>query len=310
MGRRSKLPALLDDGIDGGRRGLRLHLLHALLPRRAARRRARPLITPFESFSVLTLPADNGHLVGDAVRRRGRPAAEGASRHEAAFDRRRAARARCTRTGSRASRSPACWRWAACIDRRRRIDPARVDRASRCWATRGRARTPRSAAACRSRLLARRAAARARRRPRRRSPRPRSASSAPWYDATVAGDRARLAEMDRGARRAAPTRVPADPASRLRAALPLAAGRRRRRVPRAHRDRQRAHAAARTSSRGPGSPRRCSPRRGRAATAAGRGRGARSCWSSSAPQVLEQQPGDLARRRRAAASGVAPSMRS
>lgn len=45
----------------------------------------------------------------------------------------------------------------------------------------------------------------------------------PWYDATVAGDRARVAAMD-AARKGGPYVIPADPASRLRAALPLAMG--------------------------------------------------------------------------------------
>ena len=45
----------------------------------------------------------------------------------------------------------------------------------------------------------------------------------PWYDATVAGDRARMAAMD-AARTGGPYVIPADPASRLRAALPLAMG--------------------------------------------------------------------------------------
>jgi 2-polyprenyl-6-methoxyphenol hydroxylase-like FAD-dependent oxidoreductase len=46
---------------------------------------------------------------------------------------------------------------------------------------------------------------------------------APWYEATVAVDRARLAELV-AARDGGPFVVPADPASRLRAALPLAMG--------------------------------------------------------------------------------------
>lgn len=45
----------------------------------------------------------------------------------------------------------------------------------------------------------------------------------PWYDATVAGDRARIAALD-AARTGGPYLIPADPASRLRAALPLAMG--------------------------------------------------------------------------------------
>ena len=43
----------------------------------------------------------------------------------------------------------------------------------------------------------------------------------PWYDATVAGDRARMAAIH-AARTGGPYVIPADPASRLRAALPLA----------------------------------------------------------------------------------------
>jgi 2-polyprenyl-6-methoxyphenol hydroxylase-like FAD-dependent oxidoreductase len=46
---------------------------------------------------------------------------------------------------------------------------------------------------------------------------------APWYEATVAADRARMEQL-RAARDGGPYVVPADPASRLRAALPLAMG--------------------------------------------------------------------------------------
>jgi hypothetical protein len=46
---------------------------------------------------------------------------------------------------------------------------------------------------------------------------------APWYEATVAVDRARLAELD-AARTGGPFIVPTDPASRLRAALRVAMG--------------------------------------------------------------------------------------
>ena len=59
-----------DPGPRGGR-GLRLPLLHALLPRR--RRPApgprAPAHSHLGSFSLLTLPADSGHLVGDGLRR-------------------------------------------------------------------------------------------------------------------------------------------------------------------------------------------------------------------------------------------------
>ena len=60
-----------------GGRGLRLHLLHALLPlaptaqRPGVPRRRRSRRSP--SFSVLTLPADNEHVVGHALHRRRRP---------------------------------------------------------------------------------------------------------------------------------------------------------------------------------------------------------------------------------------------
>ena len=46
---------------------------------------------------------------------------------------------------------------------------------------------------------------------------------APWYEATVSADRARMDQL-RAARDGGPYVVPADPASRLRAALPLAMG--------------------------------------------------------------------------------------
>jgi flavin-dependent dehydrogenase len=46
---------------------------------------------------------------------------------------------------------------------------------------------------------------------------------APWYHATVAADRARLAELE-GARDGGPYAIPADPVSRFRMALPLASG--------------------------------------------------------------------------------------
>jgi 2-polyprenyl-6-methoxyphenol hydroxylase-like FAD-dependent oxidoreductase len=46
---------------------------------------------------------------------------------------------------------------------------------------------------------------------------------APWYEATVSADRARMEQL-RAARDGGPYVVPADPASRLRAALPLAMG--------------------------------------------------------------------------------------
>jgi hypothetical protein len=46
---------------------------------------------------------------------------------------------------------------------------------------------------------------------------------APWYEATVAADRERMAQLD-AARAGGPYVVPADGASRLRAALPLAMG--------------------------------------------------------------------------------------
>ncbi len=45
----------------------------------------------------------------------------------------------------------------------------------------------------------------------------------PWYDSTVAGDRARAAALE-AARTGGPYVIPADPASRLRAAMPLAMG--------------------------------------------------------------------------------------
>jgi len=46
---------------------------------------------------------------------------------------------------------------------------------------------------------------------------------APWYESTVSADRARMEQL-RAARDGGPYVVPADPASRLRAALPLAMG--------------------------------------------------------------------------------------
>jgi hypothetical protein len=46
---------------------------------------------------------------------------------------------------------------------------------------------------------------------------------APWYESTVAADRTRIAQLQ-AARTGGPYTVPADPASRLRAALPLAMG--------------------------------------------------------------------------------------
>ena len=45
----------------------------------------------------------------------------------------------------------------------------------------------------------------------------------PWYEATVSADRARMAQLE-AARDGGPYVVPADPASRMRAALPLAMG--------------------------------------------------------------------------------------
>ena len=45
----------------------------------------------------------------------------------------------------------------------------------------------------------------------------------PWYESTVAADRTRIAQLE-AARTGGPYTVPADPASRLRAALPLAMG--------------------------------------------------------------------------------------
>ena len=88
-----------------GGRGLRLPLLHALLPRRRrpAAGDARAGAQPYRV--VLAPHASRGQrqLVGDALRRLGRPAAEEAARPGRAGPR-SCAPARCTPTGSTASR--------------------------------------------------------------------------------------------------------------------------------------------------------------------------------------------------------------
>ena len=78
MGRRSKLPALARRGRRArrarGGRGLRLRLLHAVLPSATLPELRAPLNMPIGSISILTLPGDRGHLVGDDLRLDGRPA--------------------------------------------------------------------------------------------------------------------------------------------------------------------------------------------------------------------------------------------
>ena len=190
-----------------GGRGQRLHLLHALLPpadgacRSRARRRSRRSARSPSS----RCPADAGTWSVTLYIVRGRPAAEAAA-PRATAGRRSCAPARCTRTGSTASRSPASLR-----DGRRRSTATGASSATarpsppacRRRPTPGRARTRRSGAASRSGSRTRRCCATS---CASTSRTPRASRDAwdeatereltPWYRATVAIDRARLAEID------------------------------------------------------------------------------------------------------------------
>ena len=163
-----------------------------------------PLLAPMGTFSILTLPSDNGtwavtarHLQrgpacssGCATPTRGRPSSRPA---------------RCTRTGWRASRSASSRRWAVCSTATavRCATGGRCSPASRCWATPGRARTPRSVAGYRSGCCTRSACARWSSShledPLEFAQAWDAATEAkltPWYRETVEEDRDRLREID------------------------------------------------------------------------------------------------------------------
>jgi 2-polyprenyl-6-methoxyphenol hydroxylase-like FAD-dependent oxidoreductase len=218
MGRRSKLPQLLGDGVeeDAEDSGFIYYTRYfrgdVPAPRSA-------LNTPFESFSVLTLPGDNGTWSVTLYATAGdRPLK--AFRHEAAFA---AVVGACPLHRHWLEGEPITGVLAmgGVQDRRRRVDPSRVTGLALvgdAWACtnpsvgRGMSFALSHAALLRRHVGDPEAFAEATER-----------ELGPWYDSTVAGDRARLDEMV-AAREGGPYSVPADPASRLRAALPVAAG--------------------------------------------------------------------------------------
>jgi 2-polyprenyl-6-methoxyphenol hydroxylase-like FAD-dependent oxidoreductase len=232
MGRRSKLPALVreaggpdvhEEAEDSGF----VYYTRFFRSKGAGRPQPRaPLNTPFESFSILTLPGDAGTWSVTLYGAAGDQPLK-LMRHEGAWN-------------AVASACPLHAHWlegeamtgilpmAGVLDRRRRL-PAGVTGLvllADAWActnpSLGRGITLGLIHAALLRTALREHAAD-----------PAALAAAydeaserelgPYYEATVAVDRARLAQLE-AARKGGPYTVPADPASRLRAALPLAMG--------------------------------------------------------------------------------------
>ena len=257
MGRRSVLPGLLADA--GGDPSTRRRRTRASSTTRAssAPRTAgcpaprAPLLSHLGSFSMLTLPADSGHLVGDGLRRR---RATGRSSGCATAARWTALVRACplhahwldgepmTRSCRWAASSTATGA-AATADRR-----AGVVSVGDAWACTNPSLGRGMALGLVHASLLRDAV-------REHADDPAALVDAcdeatereltPWYRATVAFDRARLAEIDAirgGAEPPAPP--PEDVAGRVRAALPARDGPRPGRVPRRPRDLELPGAAA------------------------------------------------------------------
>ena len=229
MGRRSKLPALLEDGIeeeaeDSG------FVYYTRFYRSADG--STPMVraaiaTPFESFSVLTLPADSGHWSVTLYAASGdRPLKS--LRHEPAFT---AAVQACPLHAHWLDGEPVTHvlPMGGAVDRRRRIDPSAVTGVvalGDAWAC-----TNPSLGRGMSLGLSHAALLRATLREHGDDPaalafafvEATERELAPWYEATVLVDRARLADLE-AARTGGPYTVATDPGSRLRAALPLATG--------------------------------------------------------------------------------------
>ena len=215
MGRRSNLPTLID-GVEeeaedsGFIYYTRFYRGEPPVPRSA-------FLTPFESFSVLTLPADNGTWSVTLYAATGdRPLK--ALRHEPAFT---AAVRACPLHAHWLEGEPITGVLAmgGVLDRRRHVDPASgVVAIGDAWACtnpslgRGMSLALWHAALLREHADDPGAFADATER-----------ELAPWYRATVETDRARLAELE-AARTGGPYTVPTDPVSRFRKALPLASG--------------------------------------------------------------------------------------
>ena len=228
MGRRSRLPAQLDsieeETEDSG------FIYYTRFFRSADGSTPAPrtaILTPFESFSLLSLPADNGIWSITLFISAGDRPLKGL-RHEAVFD-----------AVVRACPLHAHWlegealtgvlAMGGVLDRRRRLDPAAMRGLALlgdAWACtnpslgRGMSLGLWQASLLRSALAEHGDDAEA------------FASAfdeaterelSPWYEATVASDRARLAELE-AARNGGPYVLPADPASRLRAAVLVATG--------------------------------------------------------------------------------------
>jgi 2-polyprenyl-6-methoxyphenol hydroxylase-like FAD-dependent oxidoreductase len=217
MGRRSRLPALVD-GIEevaedsGFVYYTRFYRGQPPVPR-------APLLTPFEAYTVLTLPADNGTWSVTLYAAAGdRPLK--AFRHEEAFT---AAVRACPLHAHWLEGEPISGVLAmgGVLDRRRRLNPAALGGLALlgdAWACtnpslgRGMSLGLWHAALLRDHAGDLEAFADATER-----------ELAPWYRATVAADRARLAELE-AARAGGPYAIPADAVSRFRMALPAASG--------------------------------------------------------------------------------------
>ena len=228
-GRRSRMPAMLGDGIaeeaeDSG------FIYYTRFYRSADGSTPVPrtgILTPFESFSVLTLPADAGTWSITLYAASGdRPLK--ALRHAPAFT---AAVEACPRHAHWLDGEPITdvLAMGGVLDRRRRVDPSAVTGLALvgdAWACtnpslgRGMSLGLWHAALLRSVL-------------REHGDDADAFACAfdeaterelsPWYEATVTVDRARLAQLE-AARTGGPYEIPADPASRLRAALSIATG--------------------------------------------------------------------------------------
>ena len=248
----------------GGGRGLRLHLLHALLPRRGGARAARPAADAATgAFSILTAPGDAGTwsitvYVGSGDRPLKR------LRHEAAWT---ALVRACPLQAHWLDGEPisGVLAMAGVLDRRRGATPTvtGVAAVGDAWACTNPS-TGRGIALGLAHVALLRDTVRA------HLGDPDAFAAAwrettarelePWYRATVATDRVRLAQMtaDREGR------APDPPAERIGRARRGDAGRdgpRRRGVPRGAGDLQRASRTRGRSSPAPASPSACSPSR-------------------------------------------------
>ena len=229
MGRRSRLPALLEDGIEEEAEdsGFVYYTRFYRSADGSTPMVRTPFLTPFESFSLLTLPADSGTWSITLYAATGdRPLKS--LRHEPAFT---AAVQACPLHAHWLDGEPISdvLAMGGVLDRRRRVDPSAVTGVvplGDAWAC-----TNPSLGRGMSFALSHAALLRATLREHGDDPAAFAVAFdaaterelGPWYDATLVVDRARLAELE-AARTGGPYTVPTDPASRLRAALPLASG--------------------------------------------------------------------------------------